>query len=187
MITNEQWQLIDEKYGKLLITICNNISGDLAIASFDDNLQDLRIATMEAVKGFEKKEGVPFSEFWGTTGFHKYMKTCLWNLKNKKGAKITKKAPILRNTVDITEYGDVLIAGHQDTSGLSSVADLIKQSKANFDDRQKRLIDEVAKNPDYVKPNGKLNITKLSDNLGCCVATTKRTITQIKTKFNLDL
>ena len=85
------------------------------------------------------------------------------------------------------EYGDVLIAEHQDTSGLSSVADLIKQSKANFDDRQKRLIDEVAKNPDYVKPNGKLNITKLSENLGCCVATTKRTITQIKSKFNLDL
>lgn len=88
MITNEQWELIDEKYGKLLTTICSKISGDAAIANFDDNLQDLRLATMDAVAGFSRKEGKEFEDFWGTAGFNKYMKTCLWNLKTRKGAKL---------------------------------------------------------------------------------------------------
>ena len=60
MITGKQWELIDEKYGKLLTTICTKISGDAAISGFDDNFQDLRIAAMEAVEGFSRKEGKPF-------------------------------------------------------------------------------------------------------------------------------
>ena len=55
MLTQQQWELIDEKYGMLINKICHAISGDEATTSFDDNLQDLRIAAMEAVAGFERQ------------------------------------------------------------------------------------------------------------------------------------
>ena len=57
MITDEQWQLIDEQYGMLLAKICHQISGDNALCSFDDNLQDLRIAAIDAVDGYERQNG----------------------------------------------------------------------------------------------------------------------------------
>ena len=72
MLNDEQWNLIDEKYGMLMKKICHKISGDNSIANFDDNLQDVRVAAMEAVMGFEKQnEGVngSFDEFWGSKGF----------------------------------------------------------------------------------------------------------------------
>ena len=110
MLTSDQWQKIDNKYGKLMYKISHQISGDAATANFDDNLQDIRLAAIEAVIGFEKqREGAngSFEDFWGTKGFDQYIKTCMWTKKNNKGAKITKKAPILRGTVS-TEKEEVL-------------------------------------------------------------------------------
>ena len=69
MLTSEQWEKIDKKYGKLMYKISHQISGDTATANFDDNLQDIRLAAMEAVMGFEKQnEGAngKFDEFWGS-------------------------------------------------------------------------------------------------------------------------
>ena len=98
MLTDQQVELIEEKYGKLIHKISNWISGDNMISSHDDNVQDLWLAVMEAVRGYSKKENQVFEEFWGSRGFDKYLKTCLWNLKNNKGAKITKKYPVTKNT-----------------------------------------------------------------------------------------
>ena len=183
MITNEEWLLIDEKYGKLLSKICTKISGDVAIASFEDNLQDLRIATIEAVAGFAKKEGLPFSSFWGTIGFNKYMKTCLWNLKNKKGARISKRYPIHKNTVDVTEFSDILVAETTDSSSVS-IDSFFKDKKLTFTEDQKRVVDIIVSNPDYVKPNGKINITKLSTSLNCCAAKTRKILATLQAKTN---
>ena len=110
MLTNDQWTKIEDKYGRLMYKISHQISGDTAISSFDDNLQDIRIAAMDAVAGFEKQnEGAngKFDEFWGSKGFDQYIKTCMWTKKNNKGAKITKKASILKGTVS-TESEEVL-------------------------------------------------------------------------------
>ena len=183
MITNDEWLLIDEKYGKLLTKICTKISGDVAVASFEDNLQDLRIATIEAVAGFAKKEGLPFSSFWGTVGFNKYMKTCLWNLKNKKGARISKRYHIHKNTVDVTEYSDILVSDTADSSSVS-VDSFFKENKLTFTDDQKNVVDIIVSNPDYVKSNGKVNVTKLSKTLGCCVAKTRKLLNSLKNKTN---
>lgn len=187
MITNEQWLLIDERYGRLLTTICNNISGDIAIASFDDNLQDLRIATMEAVAGFAKKENKEFADFWDTTGFNKYMKTCLWNLKNKKGARITKRYAINKNTVDVTEYSEILIAENQDSSSISTFESFFEHSEDKWSEEQKDLIRTIEKNPSLIKGSGTVNVRRLSTELGCCSAKTKKIIDSIKRKINLDL
>ena len=181
MITNDQWELIDEKYGKLLTTICSKISGDAAIANFDDNLQDLLLAAMEAVAGFARKEDKPFEEFFDTLGFHKYIKTCLWNLKNKKGSRITKRYNINKNTVDITEYSEILVAQNHDTS-TTSLDFVLGESITLFNEAQLNAI-----NPHYVKPNGKVNVRKLSVELGYCAAKTRKLLDGIKTQLNLDI
>tara|TARA_R100001086_G_C11822535_1_gene254444 strand:- start:821 stop:1381 length:561 start_codon:yes stop_codon:yes gene_type:complete len=186
MITSAQWELIDKKYGRLLTTICSKISGDVAIANFDDNLQDLRIATLEAVAGFSKKEGKTFEEFWGTTGFNKYMKTCLWNLKNKKGARISKRYHIHKNTVDITAYGDILVAENADPSSISFES-FFKEKGDKFNEEQNNAIRTVSNHPELIKPSGKINIRQLSNKLGCCAAKTRKILNSIKNKINLDL
>jgi len=186
MITQEQWLLVDEKYGKLLSTICTKISGDTAIANFDDNLQDLRIAALEAIAGFSKKESKPFEDFWGTTGFNKYMKTCLWNFKNKKGARISKRYNINKNTVDISEFSEILIADSHDSSSVASES-FFEETKKEFTDDQSKVIDIMTRNPQFIKPNGKINISKLSGEFGCCPAKTRKIIEGIKIKLNLEL
>ena len=190
MITDEQWKLIDDKYGKLIAKICNNISGDYATASFDDNLQDLRIATLDAVAGFSKKEGKPFEEFWGSIAFNKYMKTCLWNLKNKKGARISKRYHINKDTVDITSYEEILVADNTDSSSAPSsfsADSIFADANEKLNEEQRKVIDIVVNNPHYVKPNGKVNILRLSNELGCCHAKGRKIIQSIQQKLKLDL
>ena len=186
MITNEQWELIDKKYGKLLTTICTKISGDAAIANFDDNLQDLRLAAMDAVSGFSKKEDKPFEEFWGTIGFNKYMKTCLWNLKNKKGGRISKRYNINKNTVDIVEYSDILVADTQDTSPFC-IDTFLSETNIDFSEDQINLINLIVDNPTLIKPNGKINIRQASTLLGCCTAKARKQIESVRNKINLNL
>jgi len=186
MITDEQWELIDEKYGKLLTTICTKISGDTAIANFDDNLQDLRLAAMDAVSGFSRKEDKPFEEFWGTIGFNKYMKTCLWNLKNKKGGRISKRYHINKNTVDIVEYSDILVAESQESSPFC-IDTFLSETNVNFTDEQLTLITLIVDNPSLIKPNGKINIRQLSTLLGCCAAKARKLVVSVRNKLNLTL
>ena len=186
MITNEQWELIDAKYGKLLIKICGNISGDNAIANFDDNLQDLRMAALEAVVGFQKKEGKPFDEFWDTIGFNKYMKTCLWNLKNKKGARITKRYGLTKNTVDIIHYEEVLLADDHDASSYT-VDDFLGEKANSFSDFEKDIIKTVDHEPHHVKPNGKINVKRLSETMEVPASKIRRVLGKILNKLNLEL
>jgi len=164
VVTDEEWVLIDKQYGRLMSKICHNITGDNAIANYEDNLQDLRLAAMEAVAGFARKEDQEFKDFWGTEGFNKYIKTCLWNLKNKKGANITKKYPITKNTVDINKFADILVDDKQDTSGLDLGISL-DQITYKFTDTQKLIVDAVTTDPSLLKPNGKVNIKKLGEEL----------------------
>ena len=185
MITNEQWELIDERYGRLLAKICYHISGDSAICSFDDNLQDLRVATINAVAGFSKKEGKPFSEFWDSAGFNKYMKTCLWNLKNKKGSGISKRYNLNNNKVDITEFADTLIAKDSNTS--PDITSFLAQLGGIYTDREREVINVLAQDPTYIKPSGKVNIKKLSENIGETWFESKKIIASIRSKTSLEL
>ena len=67
-LTDDQWNKIDKKYGKLMYKISHQISGDYATAGFDDNLQDIRLSAMEAVIGFEKQNGGANGKFRSVFG-----------------------------------------------------------------------------------------------------------------------
>ena len=167
MLTEEQWNLIDEKYGMLLAKICHKISGDSATCGFDDNLQDLRIAVIEAVKGFEKQQdGVngTFDDFWGTKGFDRYIKTCLWNLKNNKGSNVTKKSNLYKNVVSVNDNEEVLNLEGMNSSSTENCF-FVEELSLKMNKVQSSILKMVARDHKFIKSNGKLNVSKLADAL----------------------
>ena len=165
MLTEEQWGKIDKKYGNLMYKISHKISGDVATAGFDDNLQDIRMAAVEAVIGFEKQNSGAngkFEDFWGSKGFDRYMKTVLWTKKNNKGAKITKKSPILKGTVS-TDKEEVLMM-EADVVDIDSAL-FIEELALSVTEEQREVLTLLVQDPSYIKPSGKINIKKLSEDL----------------------
>jgi hypothetical protein len=165
MLTSEQWQKIDDKYGNLMYKISHQISGDTATANFDDNLQDIRLAAMEAVMGFEKQNGGAngvFDDFWGSKGFDQYIKTCLWTKKNNKGKKITKKASILKGTVS-TDNEEVLQL--EEECGDPEAAIFVSEFSYFLTPIQKDIISMVVKDPTLIKPSGKINVKQVAEAL----------------------
>jgi len=185
--TDQQWELLLEKYEKLLWKIAHNISGDNAISSLEDNYQDLCIAAMDAIRGFEKKEGRKFDEFWGEKGFDKYIKTCLWNLKNSKGAKITKRYPITRKTVSTYDNDEIL----EVPSGTGAMAIensvFVREMKKLLTEEQSFVVTTLIQDPSMVKPNGKVNISKLSKKLDLSWGETSRLVESVASLMRNDL
>lgn len=163
-ITDEQWGRYIKKYKNLLWTIANNISGDLAISSPEDNYSDLQIAAMNSIEGFMKKTQIfDFDKIFEMRLFDQYTKTVLWNCKNQKGAKITKRKNIAGPMTHFSDISEDVLELIEDKSA-SSVAPYEKISGvlSNVDDELKELIDAIVNNPSVVKKSGSLNIQALA-------------------------
>ena len=181
MITTEQWEKIDQKYGRLMLKISHQISGDAATSSFDDNLQDIRLAAMEAVAGFEKQNNGhngTFDLFWGSSGFDRYIKTCMWTKKHNKGAKITKKSPILKGIVS-TEKEEVL--NMQDSGCTPEDSLMLEELSYHLTPEQRIVVTEVVRDPKLIKPNGKINVKRLSEKMNTTWFETNKYIDQLST------
>jgi hypothetical protein len=165
MISEQQRQLIEKKYGKLIHKIGHNISGDIAVSSHEDNVQDLWMAALDAVRGFAKKEKLNFEDFWGTVAFDKYIKTCLWHLKNSKGARITKRYPLTKNTVDIVDNNEVL--NLEDPLGFLGESNArMEEIPSLLTEEQNEILNVLVTDPTYIKPSGKVNVLALAKHLG---------------------
>lgn len=188
MLTNEQWIKIDKKYGKLMYTISHQISGDSkGISGFDDNLQDIRLAAMEAVLGFEKQNGGAngkFEEFWGSKGFDQYIKTCMWTKKNNKGAKITKKAPILKGTVSTDKEEILNIA---ESRGDCDATLYLEEMSYYLTPIQQQVLTMLVKDPTLVKVSGKINVKRVAEELGYTWFETSKIIKGIAILMENDL
>ena len=164
-VNDEQWSLIHDKYSNLMWKISHNISGDAAISSPEDNYADLQMAALEAVAGFQKKTGRVFDDFWGEKLFDKYFKTCLWKLKNNKGGKIAKTYPSTKYTVDLVENAEVL--GVQSDDHLSLEDNLFFQEIGYIlSEQQRKILNVVAQDPSLIKPNGRINQSRLAQEVG---------------------
>lgn len=181
-----QRQLIEEKYGKLIHKIGHWISGDNAIAAHEDNTQDIWIAAIDAIRGYEKKENQSFDQFWGTRGFDKYIKTCLWNIKNSKGAKITKKYPITRGTVDVVGNEEVL--QREDFSFISPETEIfLEEVNELLTEDQSTVIKLILDDPSFIKTSGKVNVNALSKKLGKTWNEVSILLSEIGVKIGNDL
>jgi len=189
MLSAKQWEKIEDKYGLLMHKISHNISGDNAISSHEDNLQDIKLAAMEAVIGFEKQhEGAngKFDDFWGSKGFDQYIKTCMWTKKNNKGSKIEKNYSITKRIVNIHENEEVL--NLRGSSG-SSIENCIFVDEINMliDEEQQRVVKSIVNNPKLIKRNGKINILQLSRELNKGWADTKKTVKELSRLMKNEL
>lgn len=185
-MNDKQLQLIEEKYGRLIHKIGHYISGDNVISGHDDNTQDIWIAVMEAIRGYSKKENQTFEQFWGSVGFDKYLKTCLWNVKNSKGAKITKKFPITRGTVDVVGNEEVL--NREDKSLISPETEVyIKEINEILTEDQAKVIRCILDDPKYIKSCGKVSIHALAKEIGKPWKEINDLVGQIGIKIGNDL
>jgi len=160
-VSSKQWVKIDEKYSRLLWTISHRISGDRALASLEDNFADLQIVALEAVAGFEKKTGRKFDEFWGEKLFDQYIKTCLWNFKNNKGARIAQRYNINRDVVSTSQNEEVLKLESKDGSHFDFEF-FLEDISALFTEEQKGVLAALVRCPSCVKINGTINISKVA-------------------------
>lgn len=166
MITAKQRDLIQDKYGDLIYKIAYQISGDAATCSFEDNVQDLWIAALEAVRGFEIQNGGAngkFDDFWGSQGFDKYIKTCLWSAKNSKGAKVTKKINLYKGNVPIHDYTEVFEIDDRQTTTLPME---VQQLFDLLNEEQRLVLNTVVKDPNLILESGRINCSAVGRKLG---------------------
>ncbi len=159
-LTNEQWQLYVSKYDKLIWTIARRISGDIAIASLEDNYADLCIAALGSIEGFLKKDcakGKTFEEIFEMKLFDQYTKTVLWNFKAKKGVPLTKKMPFRNKHVSIFQDGKgydedlYKIVDIEDKSiGIRESSALLDEIFKTSDKDVKKVLEAIMYNPSVI-------------------------------------
>lgn len=193
MLSPYQYEKLNEQYGDLIHMIAHRISGDSAVTSHEDCVQDLWIAALNAVKGYERQNNGAngtFDEFWTeegkpTSGFHKYIKTCLWNAKNTAGQKVVKRQKVQAN-VDVVEYQHSL----EDTTATPSVsmALLLDDMENILNADQMRIIHTIAANPGMIHSStGKVEIGKLAKKLGISRQTASRNLIKIGSLIKNEL
>jgi hypothetical protein len=195
-MNQEQYQFIQEKYGNLIYTIAQKINGDIAKCDPDDNVQDLWISALEAIKGYEAQDNGKngkFEDFKNTQGFDKYIKTCLWHKKGKKGADVTKKRAIT-STFSATSPNYSM----QDEKLLLDVADpkfvnmniadnVLEDIRVKLLPEEKLIVQNILQNPDCLKDNGRVNIAKLCRVTKLKVEEVRYYLEYIKSRYNMTM
>ena len=98
-----------------------------------------------------------FGELKGSTDTSRHG---MWTKKNNKGAKITRKMPILQGTVS-TDKEEVLEM--EEYSGDPDVPLLLEEISYHLTPLQQNIVTSVVQDPTLIKPNGKLNIKQISE------------------------
>lgn len=177
-LTDEQWDRVWVKWKNLMYSISYRIGGDSICNSIEDSIQELSLTAMDACHAYKKKTGKTFEEYVDTIPFNKYIKTCLWNRKNNNGLRIEKKRAVNRhcsldeqiaesNTKVQSEVCPVsaLVEDVCLTDDLISVRDIILQDST------------------MIKPNGLINVTKLSRYLGKSKQQTQKALAELKNQY----
>tara|TARA_Y100001938_G_scaffold150497_1_gene241717 strand:- start:895 stop:1488 length:594 start_codon:yes stop_codon:yes gene_type:complete len=185
-LTDKEWALYEERYGKLMHTIAMKISGDDAIASHEDNYADLCIAALESIEGFEKKTGEKFKAAINNKLFDQYTKTVLWNRKAKKGIPLTKRMEFRNKHYSLEQhqtFGDNdrafdTLADDRAQFGPSAV-DLEDFTEAQSEDVQK-VIKAILKNPGILSKDGTVNHSALRNSTGLSIHFTNKAVKSLK-------
>ena len=171
-MNDEQFKKFRKRYQGLIYKIAHRIGGDKITNDFDDSVQNLSISGMDAVKAYEKKTGRTFDDFFGTIEFDKYAKTVLWNRKNNTGNKIVKKYGINSN-----------LSMKEELTGCEEEITSPIFFDAELNQPQRKLASLVLGDFTLIKPNGKLNITRISSELSQSKKEVRKTIDELKNIF----
>ena len=190
-LTDEQWAKYEDRYGSLMHTISNMISGDSAIASHEDNYADLCVAALESIEGFKNKTGEDFDVAINNKLFDQYTKTVLWNRKAKKGIPLTKRMEFRNKHYsidrDMTVYGG---EGEEQgshgriedvRSGYAASAMELEDFTESQPDHVKTVINAVLKDPKLLHKDGTFNKSGLMKTTGLSLWFTRKAIATIRT------
>jgi hypothetical protein len=195
-MNQEQYQFIQEKYGNLIYTIAQKINGDIAKCDPDDNVQDLWISALEAIKGYEAQDNGKngkFEDFKDTKGFDKYIKTCLWHKKGKKGSDVTKKLKITStfsvDNRDPVMHDEILLLDVVDPKIVNmNIADnVLEDIRVKLLPQEKLIVENILQNPDCLKDNGRVNIAKLCRVTKLKVEEVRYYLDYIKSRYNMTM
>ena len=188
-LTDEQWALYEERYGKLMHTISMKISGDDAIANHEDNYADLCMAALESIEGFKNKTGEDFDVAINNKLFDQYTKTVLWNRKAKKGIPLTKKMNFRNKHYSIdNEFGYDNVEGsgnlheriEDNRSGFGASAVELEDFTESQPDDVRKVINAILKNPGILSKEGIFNHAAIRRATGLSVNYTNKAVDKLK-------
>jgi len=186
MIDSKQWEMYEGKYGKLMHKISRSISGDVVVATLEDNYGDLCVAALDSIKGFSKKTGKSFDEMIGTKLFDQYTKTCLWHVKGNKGAKITKKYPVTKYTVSLNDHPEVFSLSGEENNSVEA-EDFLTALAKGFTKLEKNVVSAIVQNPEFVNDKGCIVMSKVSRCVEASTYLVKKALNSIEYKLKFEL
>ena len=182
-LTDDQWKIYTNQYGKLMWSISKKISGDAMIAQPEDNYSDLCIAALESVEGYRKKTGIEFDEAMGTKLFDQYTKTVLWNRKAKKGIPLTNRMSFRNKHFSINSHvegEDKVYDIEEMNSSLDLSSIFIEDTFKHKNPDVKAIVDAIVKDPSVVTEEGKLKCAALMGPTGLTLYRISKAIDSIK-------
>lgn len=190
MLTELQYNELEDRYGKLLYKIAHWISGDVATATIEDNVQELWLSLFETINTFTRlnSDAYPdgYEDFKDTAHWNKYVKTALWNNKNSRGKKITQKFGIQRDTVSTWNNEEVM--EKEDMSFESIDFSLFLEDLSNFlTPKEETIVRLLVSNPDMVTETGNANKSALASNLSLTWSDVDSTLETLGEKLHNEL
>lgn len=194
-MNQEQYEFVQEKYGNLIYMIAQRISGDGATAEFEDNAQDLWMVAMEAIHGYERQDNGKngkFEDFKNTKGFDRYIKTCLWNLKAKKGTNVTKKRHITHAysiNGEVENSDDQLLFDTQDpkVTNINVNDDVLEDIRVKLLPQEKLIVQHILEHPDCMKDNGTINVFQIAKSTKMKPYEVEYFVQYIKSRYNMTM
>lgn len=190
MLTELQYNELDERYGKLIYKIAHWISGDLATATIEDNVQELWLSLFETVNTFTRlnSDAYPdgYEDFKDTAHWNKYVKTALWNNKNSRGKKITQKFNIQKDTVSTWNNPEVFEKEEMSFEGTDF--SLFMDDLSNFlTPKEESIVRLLVNNPAMINESGNANKSALASSLDIPWAEASRLLETLGEKLQNEL
>ena len=190
MLTELQYNELEDRYGKLLYKIAHWISGDVATATIEDNVQELWLSLFETINTFTRlnSDAYPdgYEDFKDTSHWNKYVKTALWNNKNSRGKKITQKFNIQRDTVSAWNNEEVM--EKEDVSYESTEFNIFLEDMSNFlSPKEENIVRLLVSDPDMINDCGNANKSALASKLNLVWADVSRTLETLGAKLQNEL
>ena len=183
----EDWDFYEEKFGNLISYIAHRITGDPMCCEYEENVQDLRLAALNSITGYYKKNKITTSdmavkEVIKCPLFKQYTKTVLWNAKNQKGNKATKYKNFMPVSLDTLENTDNLIVDECSISYEDT--EVFEHFRNKLSDKEKELLDYIVDNPSTIRENGTINFNKVGKGLGDSFYLVKKTYEAMRGKLD---
>jgi hypothetical protein len=133
---------------------------------------------LDACEAYGRKMDMDFDDFFGTVEFDKYIKSTLWNKKNNSGKHIQKKWAINHHlTIDeeICEAAALPVFDYPDVSAVLM--------DCSLDEEEQSILTSLMEDFTTIKPNGTINLSMLSRNLGRDKKEVKKIVTRLQKLF----